>query len=62
MEISMATKNARIHIALEQSVVKLLARLAEKDKKTIGVFTRELILEALERRKELTPVATAKNT
>jgi len=56
----MPTKNPRINITLEESTVGLLANLAEHEHKSISSLAKELVLEALERREDMTLSAIAK--
>ena len=49
----MPTKNPRINITFEETAADLLASLAKKERKSISRLSKELILEALERREDL---------
>ena len=55
----MPTKNPRINITLEESTAGLLASLAEHEQKSISSLAKELLLEALERREDMTLSAIA---
>jgi hypothetical protein len=55
----MPTKNPRINITLEESTAGLLASLAEHEHKSISSLTKELVLEALERREDMALSALA---
>ncbi len=55
----MPTKNPRINITLEESTADLLASLAEHEHKSISSLAKELVLEALERREDMTLSAIA---
>ncbi len=55
----MATKNPRINITFEESYTELLASLAEQENKSISGLAKELILEALERREDISLSALA---
>lgn len=56
----MPTKNPRINITLEDSTAGLLASLAEQEHKSVSSLAKELLLEALERREDMTLSAIAK--
>ena len=49
----MPTKNPRINVTFDESVVVLLAQLALHEKKSVSSIAKELILEALERREDM---------
>jgi hypothetical protein len=55
----MPTKNPRINITLEESIAGLLTSLAEHEHKSISSLTKELVLEALERREDMALSAIA---
>jgi hypothetical protein len=55
----MPTKNPRINITLEESTASLLSSLAEQEHKSISGLTKELVLEALERREDMALSAIA---
>ena len=55
----MPTNNPRINITVEQSVASLLSSLAEHEDKSISSLAKELLLEALERREDITLSAIA---
>lgn len=59
-ENTMPTKNPRINITVEESIVNLLSQLAEKEHKSIATISKDLILEALERREDMALSAIAK--
>ena len=48
----MPTNNPRINITLEPSTLDLVTLLAEQEHKSISSLSKELILEALERRED----------
>lgn len=48
----MPTKNPRINVTVEKPIADLLSQLAEKENKSIASISKELILEALERRED----------
>ena len=56
----MPTKNPRINITVEKSVVTLLSQLALKEHKSIASISKDLILEALERREDVALSTIAK--
>jgi hypothetical protein len=56
----MPTNNPRINITVEQSVASVLSSLAEHEHKSISSLAKELLLEALERREDITLSAIAK--
>lgn len=56
----MPTKNPRINITVEEPIVNLLSELAEKEHKSIATISKDLILEALERREDMALSAIAK--
>lgn len=56
----MPTKNPRINITLEKSAAGLLTNLAEHEHKSISNLAKELLLEALERREDISLSAIAK--
>lgn len=58
-ETYMPTKNPRINITLEESTAGLLESLAEHEHKSISSLAKELLLEALERREDMTLSAIA---
>ena len=49
----MSTKNPRINVTFDESVVGLLAHLAQQEHKPVASLVRELTLEGLERREDL---------
>ncbi len=49
----MPTKNPRINITFEELTAKMLADLAQKERKSISSLAKELIIEALERREDV---------
>ena len=60
----MPTKNPRINITLEESISSLLSQIADHEQKSVSNLTKELILEALERREDvaLSALAQARDT
>jgi hypothetical protein len=55
----MPTKNPRINITLEESIAGILVKLAAHEHKSISSLAKELVLEALERREDMTLSAIA---
>ncbi|HEU5281384.1 MAG TPA: DUF6290 family protein [Gammaproteobacteria bacterium] len=55
----MPTKNPRINITLEESTAGFLANLAKHEHKSISSLAKELVLEALERREDMSLSALA---
>lgn len=53
MRMIMPTKHPRINITLEKQLAALLEEIAEQENVSISSLTKELILEALERREDL---------
>lgn len=53
------TKNPRINITLEESTASFLASLADHENKSVSSLAKELVLEALERREDMTLSAIA---
>ncbi len=49
----MGAKNPRINITLGVETVGILSKLADREHKSVAGLTKELILEALERREDL---------
>jgi len=49
----MPTKNPRINITVEETIVKVLEGLAKQEKKSLSLFAKELILDALEHREDI---------
>ncbi len=60
----MPTKNPRINITLEPKVVSVLKKIAEHENKSIAALSRELLLEGLEYREDisLSTLAEARDT
>lgn len=56
----MPTKHPRINITLEETTVGLLANLAKQEHISISSLAKELLLEALERREDISLSAIAK--
>lgn len=50
----MPTKNPRINITLEESTAGFLSTLAKHEHKSISSLAKELLLEALDRREDMT--------
>lgn len=48
----MATKNPRINVTFEESVVNVLSHLASHEHKSLSSIVRELALEALDLRED----------
>lgn len=59
IENKMPTKNPRINITVEEFIANLLSQLAEKEHKSIATISKDLILEALERREDMSLSAIA---
>lgn len=57
----MPTKNPRIKITLEDSTAGFLASLAKHEHKSISSLAKELVLEALERREDMSLSTIAEN-
>ena len=55
----MPTKHPRINITVEESIAGTLFALAEHEHKSISSLAKELLLEALERREDMTLSAIA---
>ena len=49
----MSTKHPRINITFEEATVALLSELALQENKSVSGLTKELVLEALERREDM---------
>ena len=60
----MSTKKPRINITFEEKTVKLIALLARQEQKSVSGLSRELILEALDRREDavLSAIADTRDT
>lgn len=56
----MPTNNPRINITVEDSIAGVLSNLAKHEHKSISSLAKELLLEALERREDITLSAIAK--
>ena len=56
----MPTKNPRINITMEDSIISLLVQLAAQEHKSVSSIAKELVLEALERREDKVLSAIAK--
>ena len=50
----MTTKNPRINVTLEPNIVDILNMVATRENCSVSSLTKELIIEALERREDLT--------
>lgn len=48
----MPTTNPRVNITFEPPLMTLVASLAKQEHKSVATFTKELVLEALERRED----------
>lgn len=55
----MPTKNPRINITLEESTAEFLLNLANHEHKSVSSLAKELVLEALERREDVSLSAIA---
>jgi hypothetical protein len=55
----MPTKHPRINITFEEAIANLLSDLAHQEHKSVSGFAKELILEALERREDMSLSALA---
>lgn len=57
-------KNPRINITFEEETTHLLNSLAKQEHKTLSIFVKELILEALSRREDmiLSSIAESRDT
>ena len=55
----MPTKHPRVNITFEEATAVLLADLAHQEHKSVSGFAKELILEALERREDMSLSALA---
>jgi hypothetical protein len=55
----MPTQNPRINITVDESIASLLASLADQEHTSISNITKELVLEALERREDIALSAIA---
>jgi hypothetical protein len=60
----MPTKSPRINITFEHATAALLATLARHEHKSMSSITKELVLEALERREDkvLSSIAETRDT
>lgn len=56
----MPAKNPRINITLEEETVALLSLLAKHEDKSVSTLSKELILEALDRREDMVLSSIAK--
>ena len=59
----MATKNPRLNVTFDQAMMSVLTSLAKQEHKSISSLTKELILEALDRRedKSLSSIAESRD-
>ena len=55
----MPTQNPRINITVDASIAKLLSTLADQEHTSVSNITKELVLEALERREDMALSAIA---
>lgn len=55
----MPTKNPRINITFEEGIAFLLFQIAEQTHKSVSSLAKELIIEALERREDVSLSALA---
>jgi hypothetical protein len=49
----MPTNNPRLNITFQPQTAALLSRLAKQEKKSVASLTKELVLDALERREDI---------
>ncbi len=56
----MPTKNPRINITFEETTAILLTELAKSEQRSVASLAKELVLEALERREDMTLSVIAK--
>ena len=58
----MPTQNPRVNITFEPAIVAILSSLAKQEHKSLSGLTKELVLEALERREDrvLSAIAEAR--
>lgn len=50
--LGMKMKNPRINITVEESTVELLSQIAQYEHKSISSLTKDLVMEALDRRED----------
>ena len=50
----MPTENPRVNITFQPEIVRALARIAKKERKSLSSVAKDLILEALELREDIT--------
>ncbi len=55
----MPAKNLRLNITFDPAIVSILVTLAEQEHKSLSSLTRELLIEALEKREDLNLSALA---
>ncbi len=55
----MTAKNPRLNITLDPAIVAILTSLAEQEHKSLSSLTRDLVVEALEKREDLNLSALA---
>jgi len=56
----MPTKNPRVNITFDPSMMNIITSLAKEEEKSVASLAKELILEALERREDMNLSALAK--
>jgi hypothetical protein len=49
----MPTANPRLNITFKPTTAALLSRMARREKKSVASLTKELVLDALERREDM---------
>lgn len=49
----MPTHNPRLNVTFQPETAALLTRLARREKKSVASLTKELVLDALERREDI---------
>ncbi len=49
----MPTKNPRVHITLDPTVIEILDLIAQQEHKSLSLVTKELVLQALETKEDL---------
>jgi uncharacterized protein DUF6290 len=60
MEINiMPTKNPRLNVTFDPTLASLITSLAKSENKSVSSMTKELILEALDRREDMALSAIA---
>ncbi len=49
----MSTKNPRLNITIEPSLIELMSSIAHQESKSLSRVAKELLIEALDRREDL---------